>query len=275
MSEKYHSKLSPTGNPAHVKTSLVIIHIKPRATWNSKRLSNDNRVQLYYDWIKCDGHCFGHFFCHIDVVLMDKLLSHQLERWKHCRIHGILTISTTYLPKTRPSTVVSRWGFQLFFYFHPDPWGRFPIWRLFFRWVGSTTKQFSCFKSLDFQWISSPGEKEILRWGCLHDAQGDFPIRAFVWGYFTLFLLWDEIVGRFFKQTISDIFKCMFISILLQYCSPKTCKKGGVLRFEKNTIDIFSLSIWSSNRWGVALSQHHSGLVTCIRGANCSVIYRK
>ena len=31
---------------------------------------------------------------------------------------------------------------HIFFYFHPETWGRFPIWRsYFFRWVGSTTNQ--------------------------------------------------------------------------------------------------------------------------------------
>ena len=30
------------------------------------------------------------------------------------------------------------------FYFHPDPWGNDPIWRVFSRWVGSTTNSFTC-----------------------------------------------------------------------------------------------------------------------------------
>ena len=29
---------------------------------------------------------------------------------------------------------------QIFFYFHPELWGRFPFWLIFFNWVGSTTK---------------------------------------------------------------------------------------------------------------------------------------
>ena len=32
-------------------------------------------------------------------------------------------------------------GFKYFCYFHPEIWGRFPFWRIFFRWVGSTTNQ--------------------------------------------------------------------------------------------------------------------------------------
>ena len=34
----------------------------------------------------------------------------------------------------------SRWWFQIFFMFTPT-WGNDPIWRIFFRWVGSTTNQ--------------------------------------------------------------------------------------------------------------------------------------
>ena len=36
--------------------------------------------------------------------------------------------------------MISGWWFQIFFIFTPI-WGRFPIWRIFFRWVGSTTNQ--------------------------------------------------------------------------------------------------------------------------------------
>ena len=36
----------------------------------------------------------------------------------------------------------SGWWFQTFFIFTPI-WGRFPIWLIFFRWVGSTTNQFT------------------------------------------------------------------------------------------------------------------------------------
>ena len=34
------------------------------------------------------------------------------------------------------------------FYVHPENWGRFPIWLIFFRWVGSTTNQ----KTIDRCW---------------------------------------------------------------------------------------------------------------------------
>ncbi len=36
----------------------------------------------------------------------------------------------------------SRWWFQFFLYFHPENWGRFPFWLIFFKWVGSTTNEF-------------------------------------------------------------------------------------------------------------------------------------
>ena len=34
----------------------------------------------------------------------------------------------------------SRWWFQIFFIFTPI-WGRFPVWLIFFKWVGSTTNK--------------------------------------------------------------------------------------------------------------------------------------
>ena len=49
----------------------------------------------------------------------------------------------------------SRWWFPIFFIFTPI-WGRFPIWLIFFRWVGSTTNQFS----------SWPGKPGIAKNGC-------------------------------------------------------------------------------------------------------------
>ena len=47
------------------------------------------------------------------------------------------------------------WWFQIFFYVHPEPWGRFPMWLIFFKGV-ETTNQFSfgmCFscKSCDLR----------------------------------------------------------------------------------------------------------------------------
>ena len=32
----------------------------------------------------------------------------------------------------------SRWWFQRFFIFHPEPWGRLPFWLIFFNWVETT-----------------------------------------------------------------------------------------------------------------------------------------
>ena len=42
----------------------------------------------------------------------------------------------------------ARWWFQIFFIFTPS-WGRFPIWRIFFRWV-ETTNQFVFFHCLRY-----------------------------------------------------------------------------------------------------------------------------
>ena len=42
----------------------------------------------------------------------------------------------------------ARWWFQIFFIFTPS-WGRFPIWRIFFRWV-ETTNQFVFFHCLGY-----------------------------------------------------------------------------------------------------------------------------
>ena len=51
----------------------------------------------------------------------------------------------------------SNWWFQIFFIFNPT-WGDDPIWLIFFRWVGSTTTQFS-FPSKDGIF---PGAKLVL-----------------------------------------------------------------------------------------------------------------
>ena len=42
-------------------------------------------------------------------------------------------------PKTRRLVTFELGGGFKYFYFHPDPWGKDAIWRIFFRWVGSTT----------------------------------------------------------------------------------------------------------------------------------------
>ena len=41
---------------------------------------------------------------------------------------------------------------QIFFYFHPENWGRFPFWLIFFRWVGSTTNQKGLVEKKHAQW---------------------------------------------------------------------------------------------------------------------------
>ena len=62
--------------------------------------------------------------------------------------------------------------------------------------------------------------------------------------------------------------KCMFIRYLFNL-HPKQWGTG-CFKIWKN-IDIFSLKS-DQNVWGVALSQHHSGLVACIRGAKPGIV---
>ena len=88
-------------------------------------LSNDNRLQLYHDWIKCDGHCFRHFFCHFDSAdgqtpfppVGEQWVPHWKNWWTR-KPYQLRNQLLTYQKKC-PSTVFSRWWFQLFFYFHP------------------------------------------------------------------------------------------------------------------------------------------------------------
>ncbi len=77
---------------------------------------------------------------------------------------------------------------------------------------------------------SSPGEKESLRWGCLHDAQGDFsrgscgalqmPVPVMGWN-----------CGVLFQQKISD-FLSVCLSDTYSICTPSN-EEQAVLRFEK------------------------------------------
>ena len=50
-------------------------------------------------------------------------------------------------------TFYSRWWFQIFFISTPIC-GRFPIWLIFFRWVGSTTNQYCL--DVEFGWNRNP-----------------------------------------------------------------------------------------------------------------------
>ncbi len=54
-----------------------------------------------------------------------------------------------------------RWWFQIFFMFIPT-WGRFPFWLIFFKWVGSTTNQYTN----DGCWIDvcSTRQQELVSW---------------------------------------------------------------------------------------------------------------
>ena len=67
------------------------------------------------------------------------------------------------------------------FYFHPENWGRFPFWRIFFRWVGSTTNQKGLVEKKHAQWKNIWKELEstnFLTW----DLFGEyFDLVGFIW----------------------------------------------------------------------------------------------
>ena len=66
----------------------------------------------------------------------------------------------------------SRWWFQIFFIFTP-PWGRFPFWLIFFRWV-ETTNQGCTLSKNNWQFLSPI--KNSLRVGFIKHLQFDsFP----------------------------------------------------------------------------------------------------
>ena len=60
---------------------------------------------------------------------------------RHAQNHRKCVISPTYFWRLQPPPI-ARWWFQIFFIFTPI-WGRFPVWLIFFRWVG-TTNQIGC-----------------------------------------------------------------------------------------------------------------------------------
>ena len=43
------------------------------------------------------------------------------------------------------SHLSAAWWFQILFYFHPENWGRFPFWLIFFRWVETTNQSVNDF----------------------------------------------------------------------------------------------------------------------------------
>lgn len=174
-------------------------------------LSNHNRVQLCH-WTKCDGHSFGRFF----VTSMSNsfstssgIVSYALETFD-----GIFTISTTYLPKK-----MSFLGGGLNYFLFPSPFGED-----FFQFDDYFLEK--CFKSLDFQWLRHQERKKSSDEAASMTPKEIFRSADLCGGTSCCLLLWDEIVGCFFKQRISDfLFKCMFISILIQYCTPKNLRK--------------------------------------------------
>ena len=57
-----------------------------------------------------------------------------------------LTLKICYFFLRRKKQIKTSWWFQTFFYFHPEPWGRWThSCLIFFRWVGSTTNQIKMF----------------------------------------------------------------------------------------------------------------------------------
>ena len=85
---------------------------------------------LFQSWNPPPEH---HFTPHLEAINF----SHEWKggRKKKPILRGL---SPTIIPwLSRP---VAGGGFKFNFWnFHPEHWGRFPIWRIFFRWVGSTT----------------------------------------------------------------------------------------------------------------------------------------
>ena len=67
----------------------------------------------------------------------------------------------------------SGWWFQICFHVHPDPWGWFPIWLIFFNWIETTNKfcmarKVKGFSIVQISWeltwhlkMATPNKKEI------------------------------------------------------------------------------------------------------------------
>ena len=72
-----------------------------------------------------------------------------------------------------PFLGITRWWFQIFFMFTPI-WGRFPIWLIFFRWVGSTTNQIM----LVLERVPIPGHHNLagIRVNCILPGVFDTPM---------------------------------------------------------------------------------------------------
>ena len=81
-------------------------------------------------------------------------------------IHGnciIAYISTIIYRKNQPQL---GGGFK-YCYFHPEIWGSFPFWLIFFKWVGSTTNQFPYIATKGTNFARGETVKHILGWACM------------------------------------------------------------------------------------------------------------
>ena len=146
----------------------------------------------------------GIFFV-ISIVLMDKLLSHQLgnSEFRTGKIDGQenhinYVINYLLTKKNVHQQSFLGGGFNYFSIFTPT-WGRFPIWRLFCQMGWFNHQPLFLFQESELSVTSSPGEKEILRWGCLHDAQGDLDPRICVGVLHAVFPVMGWNCGVFFQ----------------------------------------------------------------------------
>ena len=106
---------------------------------------------------------------------------------------------------------------QIFFMFTPT-WGKFPMWLIFFGWVGSTTNQIYSRKVLSKPWMSSRPNKEWYflddpckrflkyrgaKFGCSLDFLGKIPLG----GGFMFFCFHSDPVGKWSKLTTVIFFR--------------------------------------------------------------------
>ena len=73
------------------------------------------------------------------------------------RVEQSESFKTGYVECCGKFSIIARWwfqNFQMFVFFIPKIWGRFPIWpKYFFRWVGSTTNQMVS-SAIPFSWLA-------------------------------------------------------------------------------------------------------------------------
>ena len=93
-------------------------------------------------------NCLNITYYHINILFTWIYVIGHILQWALRETLYIIYIYTYIKETTRWvfGYVFTGWWFQIFYSFNPT-WGRFSIWLLFFRWVGSTTNQFSFRKS--------------------------------------------------------------------------------------------------------------------------------